>query len=570
MKTEEEKLTGYPSIDKPWLRYYPPDSSSWDIPRGSMYEYMVSQTQNNTNMYVLNYFGKRITYNDFYSQIDSVAESLSAWGIKEGDIITICMLSIPENVYLLYAINKLGAVCNYVAVNWTVEKIRKQIKNTNSKFVFSIDLSIEKIEEAIAGLPVELVVNIPIWYSMPFPLKCILKHKMKKSDRTFIAWTDFIGKKEKSAWNSGNSSNPAVIEYTSGTTGEPKGALIANEAANTISFYYAHMGEMMEYKKGDRFLNILPPFMAYGIFVGLHMPICLGMEVVLCTDPSPEKFAEHFIRFKPNHFTGGPLHIESLINSKKVQKMNLSFVKTAAFGGDNASENWCEKVDTFFREHMCQKLICIGYGMTETAGTFCTSTQPSKCMIPFPHNNIRIVNPDTKEDLKIGEAGEIWITGPTLMCSYYGDTENSDEVISIDDGVRWLHTGDLGYISEEGGLVISGRIKRTYWTVSKDKTINRVYPMVIEKVLNSHYNVLSSAVVGIKNDEVGYITLALVILKKKEDKSKTLAEIDELVRTQLDHYLQPHHYITVDSFPTTSAGKIDYGKIEEIYTTAVL
>ena len=537
-----------------------------------MYEYMLMCTKNNPQKYVINYFGKRVSYKQFLKKIDFTENALLNFGITQGDIVSVCILSIPENYYLFYAINKIGAVVNYVAVNDTAEEMRKKILSVNSKLVFTVNLAEKTLTEAIKGMDISIV-SIPIFESMPFLVSAVVKKETKgvmSGSSRIIPWNKFVKennnpKLEKTRITT-KSDAMALIEYTSGTTGESKGAVHNNISANIIAMNYQNLGWMMEHERGDRFLNCIPPFLAYGIFVGVHMPICLGMEVVLCPNPNADEFVKAFKKYRPNHFAGGALHIDKLMQDPKVQKMDLSFLKTPAFGGDSVTDVWIDRVNDFFHSHGTTKYMARGYGMTEAAGTFATSNQSVQEMIPFPTNNVMIRDVDTDEELKINQEGEIYITGPSLMKEYYGKSDETAKAFIKIDGITWLKTGDLGYVASSGELVISGRLKRIYWTLTKDGVGYRVYPMKIERVISKHENVDSVAVVGVRHPERAYISIAYLKLKDEYKKNSTISEIKDMCAEELSENSLPYRYRVIDRIPTTKAGKIDYKMLEQMVT----
>lgn len=205
-----------------------------------------------------------------------------------------------------------------------------------------------------------------------------------------------------------------------------------------------------------------------------------------------------------------------------------------------------------------------GYGMTEIAGTFATSNQSVQEMIPFPTNNVMIRDVDTDEELKINQEGEIYITGPSLMREYYNKKDETEEAFVNINGITWLKTGDLGYVTQEGELVISGRLKRIYWTLAKDGVGYRVYPMKIEKVISKHNNVDSVAVVGVKHPERAYLSIAYLKLKDDQKKNSTIGEIIEMCSRELNENSLPYRYRVIDKLPTTKAGKIDYKMLEQM------
>lgn len=231
-------------------------------------------------------------------------------------------------------------------------------------------------------------------------------------------------------------------------------------------------------------------------------------------DPDPLKFPRLFMRYKPNHFSGGAIHLQNMIEHPKVKKMDLSFLVTAAWGGDGVNKNWEETVSGFLKEHGAAYGVLNGYGLTETASAFCTKTHHTKGMVPFAKNNVRIVDLDTGEEVPYGREGEILLSGPTLMEGYYNNPGVTRETIFADNGVKWLRTGDIGYITEDGLFYITGRIKRILYAAGADNIPFRIYPMAIENVICSHSWIENCAVVGKPNGEKGYLPIAFIVLKK--------------------------------------------------------
>lgn len=255
-----------------------------------------------------------------------------------------------------------------------------------------------------------------------------------------------------------------------------------------------------------------------------------------------------------------------MMQDSKVQSMDLSFLKTAAFGGDSVTDVWIKRVNDFLKSHGCKKYMARGYGMTEIAGTFATSNQKVQEMIPFPTNNVMIRDVDSGEELKIDQEGEIYINGPSMMREYYGNNNETSEALRDINGTKWLKTGDLGYVSSTGELKISGRIKRIYWTLANDGVVYRVYPMKIERVISKHKNVESVAVIAAKHSERAYLSIAFLVLKDKLAKNSTISEVMELCATDLNEYSRPYRYQIIDKLPATKAGKTDYKTLEQMVT----
>ena len=529
-----------------------------------MYDYMTACNVGRMDETALNYFGRKISHRKLQTEIDRCARALVASGVKPGDVVSLCMLAIPEMIYLLYAINKIGAVSNMVVLNTSEQEMAQQLSN-GGKLVITVDVAAKAVAAAAKEAGVDRIVVIPVHTSMPFFVRTAASLKAPAAPSGVTSWANFIrqGQENPLAVCPGNTKAPAVIEYTGGTTGETKGAVISNRAANAVVFQYKTATTILHFAAGQRFLDVLPPFIAFGVFFGAHMPLCLGFENVVVPDPTPESFLHSYIKFRPNHFSASPLHIEALTKSKTVQKMDMSPTITVSYGGDKAGIEWEDRINAFLKAHGVPYPLSKGYGLTEVASAFCVSSHELAEMIPFARNNIRILDVDTGTDLGYGQEGEICISGPSLMDGYFRNEEATSEKIWEENGVRWLHTGDLGLITEDGFFTVTGRLKRVFWRLGPDNQVLRIYPMSVEQVLDKYPGVEHSAVIGLQNSIDGYRPIAYIIPIAGAD---TITE-DELLsfcHQQLPPAAVPCEVRFIEKFPLTRSGKVDYRALERM------
>ena len=530
-----------------------------------MYAYMTACNADRLDETALNYFGRKITHRRMQTEIDRCARALVACGVKAGDVVSLCLLAMPEAVYLLYAVNKLGAVANFLVLNATPQELHEQIAVSGSKVVVTVSLAEKQITEAVKNSCAEHVISVSLAQSMPPVTAAIFRLKSKPAPSVLTSWNSFMeaGKSVDAAYPDVAKENAAVIEYTGGTTGKAKGVLISNGAANSVAFQYVTTN-ILDFRPGQRFLNILPPFLAYGVFIGIHTAICAGLEDVLSPDPSPSNFPDLFVRFKPHHFSGGPLHIDAMVKDKRIQRMDLSFVRTAAYGGDAMNEEWEFAVSHFLTDHHAPYGLITGYGMTEAAATLCTKTHRTDEMIPLVRNNVRICDLDTGEELPLGQEGEVFFSGPSLMTAYFRNPSETADTVCEENGTRWLRTGDLGYVSENGSFHITGRIKRIFWGVGADNVPYRVYPMETERVLCTHPSVKACAVVGLANGEKGYLPIAYVVLADGTNGNGIEKTLADLCARELHSNAQPYAYRFIAKLPHTPAGKVDFRALERM------
>ena len=565
MISQTDRQAGYPSVDKPWLKYYGEEVLHRPLPEGSMYDYLTACNAERLDAAALNYFGKKVTHRQMQEKIDACARALLAYGVRAGDAVSLCVLAMPEAVYLLYAINKIGAIANMLVMNATEAEIHEKLAVTESKIVITVDLALEKIVQAFRKTTVKHIIGVSLAESMPCVIGTLYKWKSKIKQENIISFSKFLkaGQGKNVGYPEIKADAQAVIAYTGGTTGKAKGVLLSNRAANAIAFQYKYADKVLDFQNGERFLDIIPPFLAYGLFWGVHMGLCTCLEDVLCPDPAPERLPKLFTKYRPNHLSGGPLHMEAMTKDKKIQRMNLSFAKTVAYGGDGMNQEWEDAMSKFLKSHQASYGLMKGYGMTEMAGPVCTSNHKFPVMLPSFSNSIKILDIDTGEELGYDQEGEICVSGPGMMMEYYKNPEATREIIFEENGTRWLRTGDLGHVTKKGYFRLTGRLKRILWSIGADKTPSRVYPMEIENVLSRHPAVDKCAVVGRINGQKGYLVIAYVTLKSKDTGDNIEKELRQLCRQELKENSWPFEYHFVEKLPTTGAGKIDFRTLEK-------
>lgn len=570
---QNKELTGYPSIDKPWLKYYDEKAINTPLPKCSMYEYLYQCNKDYLDNTALNYFGKKITYKKLFENIDKVAVCLQAAGVKKGDIISVCTLTAPESVYLLYAINKVGAVSNWLGLTSPVQDLHEQLASTDSKLVFAVEMAYDLIVEAAKETKVEKIVSIPIEYSMPTAIKAAasLKQKHPKLNGMSIKWKEFLTLGEKNTFEPVeiDCETMALIMYTGGTTGTPKGVMLSNISSNSYHFNlsYTNNCKLTKYEKLGSYLSCVPLFLAFGIISCCHGPLCQSMQLVLAPDPSPDAVGKMVISYKPIHLIAGRLHYDMIIKAAKNKNVKLSFVVSAMYGGEKADSEWEQTVNSALQSNGANCYIQNGYGMTETAAaTLFAPFKNSQCLIPFGNINVMITDPDNYDtEYGYDTEGELCISSNTIMVGYYQNDQETTETIFDKDGSRWLRTHDLAKISEDGLITITGRIKRIYYKNTKDMIAVRVYPMRTEEELSKSKYVERCAVVGVKDDIVAYRSIAYIILKDTTTNSEAVkAELDKLCRENLPESHVPDEYRFVESFPLTRAGKVDYRALEKM------
>ena len=580
---KDKKITGYASIDKPWQKYYSKEAITANIPELTAYQYMVSQNEDNLSTKAIMYYGKKISYKNYIDMIDETARRLYNLGVTEGEVVTVMSVANPELEVLFYALNKLGAVINLIDVRSDYKQIKKYLMEVKSSEVVVMDNFLPEFDKCMEDEDidniVENVITLSPYNSVLFPFNVLAEKKSRKEDSTLYSKIDEIKKKNKyMTWNDLMSVHKyrypryprykknmvAALVHTGGTTGVPKTVKLSNENFNAMAIQYKSLNA--NYNKGDTFLNGIVPFVAYGIVVTIHMPMCLGMTNIIAPILSPKEFTEFMIKYKPNHTITVPTYVEHFVHDRKADSMNWKSLKNLGIGGDYFPEQSEIYVNEFLKNHGSSSIAEKGYGMTEnssTAGVCLVGVNKINSLgIPLPLNTYGIFERGTDKELKYGEEGEICITGPTEMLGYLDNEEEEGKVIKIhSDGKKWIHSEDVGIIDEDGFLFFKGRYKRLI-----PHGGFKLYPSYIEGVIMKHPNIDNCCVISIPDKVYGASPEAHVVIKKDSvsELKKLKEELIKLCQDKLPSYSQPEDFIFEEDLPLTSVGKVDYKKVEKM------
>lgn len=575
MATIENNTEARASIQKPWLKYFPDKYINMPLPRCTMYRMMTSTCEEleKENDVAISYYGTKISFKEFFSRIEEYAAAFSACGVKKGDKVSFLTVSLPETLCAVYALNKLGAVCNFIDVRTDAPHVREYIKKAKSDVLITIEQSFYAVADALDELGLRLVIcqtpaeSLPMHLRVAFRLKSP-RYKIPYDGLRVIRNADFALKgRGKSVPDAGYEPDlPAVITRTGGTTGISKGVVLTNDSMNAIVLNF-RASCMDKVPRKRSLLNFLPVGVSYGIAVGVHMALCLGCEDILIPNFKPDEFDRLVWRFKPNHIIAVPTFYQKLITSPRLKNRDLSFIQTMAAGGDSANDALEDKLEEFRIKHNIQFPIAQGYGMSETSSAvsfgFQSIHKKGSAGIPSLTVVIAAFQPGTDEELPLGVEGELCITGATLMKCYLDEPEETEQVMRChSDGKVWVHTGDIGYVDEDGFVFISGRIKRSIIRFDGHK----VYPLQLERIIMKHPQVTNCVVLGVKDREreQGHLPLAVVELKKGVAGGSAIRrELLQLCRDEVEQRSQPADIVFVKNIPTTKMAKNDYRALED-------
>lgn len=558
-----------PSFEKRWLKDMPSDKEISTIkPTGNLYNYLYECNKNNMNNIAISVPSLKIinnneldfiTYEELFENIDKCVSVFKNIGIEKGDIVPLVMLNIPEASYCLYALNKIGAISCFIDPRMNEFCLKRDIDSVDSKVLLSITYACKKIKNiTFKNNLIKVLMLSTMASSSNTLLKKVLGFQEKITGNSipkrYMNFPELLDNEEKVLQpNDGLDETSASIVFTGGTTGTHKGVLLSNKALNTTVFEHNYLIDNIS--KGEKFLDILPPFIAYGL-TSLHLSLCLGLETILDPVPIPNLFAKKIEKYKPSVAFGGPIHWEHFAMMTKAK--DLSFLKYPVSGGEKLPESTAKKINEVLRKKNANEILD-GYGATETCGVFSIKmpkNTPNTVGYPLRYNNVCIVDSDTIEEKDYNQSGEILISGPSIMECYYQKDEENDKVFITDKyGRKWFRTGDTGMINEKGELIITGRLKRIFVC-----GVTKVYPPELEEIIMEIEGIKKCVVTGVNDERLR--TVPKVHLIKEQHCSYSNQEIETIINEQIKERVGeeavPKYYSFDNDFLYTPSGKVDF------------
>lgn len=560
------------NLNRPWINFYKEGvSPNLDYSDSSMVGYLLEAIARFPEYIAYEYYGNSVTYREFYEQIKKCAQGLKEQGVKEGEKVAICMPNTPSAITMFYAVNMVGAIASMIHPLSAQNEIELYLNQSESTYLFVLDLVYEKVRNILDNTSVKKVFVGSIGDNLKTIKKLLYKYKSRGTRPVIESTEDIMTYKELINYGYGfdgeimtlrKPEDPAVIIYSGGTSGEPKGILLSNLNFNALALQSHLMCDPS--KEGDSVLAILPIFHGFGLGVCIHTPLCCGMKLILVPDFSAKNMIKIIKKHKPNFICAVPSLFETLAKSTRLKSHDLECVKCAVCGGDFMSASLKNLVDKCLLEHGSNAEVRIGYGLSEASAATCLTPsgkyKPGSIGIPFPDTDYKIVKIGTHERANVNEDGEICISGPTVMMGYINNQEETMQTLrKHDDNKIWLHTGDIGCMDEDGYVYFKQRLKRVI--VSNGYNL---YPTYIEDVINTYPDVLTSTVIGIPHPKKTQVAKAYIVLKEGIKPSKDiLRKIKKYLAENLSAYSIPNEYEFRDSLPKTLVGKVAYTKLEE-------
>jgi long-chain acyl-CoA synthetase len=553
---------------KSWLKFYEHVPQTIDYPRVTMYEAILQSANRCLDSIAYDFLDYTSTYRQFISEIDKCADALAAIGLKKGDRITISMPTSPQGIICFYAANKLGAVSSMIHPLSTTNEIEFYLNVAKSRFVLTLDAFYSKFKDLKKTTPLETLIlaRIPDYLR---PLKRIGFNLTKGRKITKVPqdsmvkwWADLMsGSYPHAPQAPMDTDELAVILYSGGTTGVPKGIMLSNMNFISEGMQVSEWGKLSD---ADSILAILPIFHGFGLGVCVNACFMGGGKSILVPQFTPETVAQIISSKKPSFVIGVPTLFDALSRHPKMHKTNLSCLRATFSGADSLPRAVKERFEEMVKKQSGNVQLLEGYGLTEAVTAIMAMPighyREGSIGLPFPDMLAKIVRLDTTEEVPCGEEGEICISGPAVMMGYLDQPEETAETLKRhSDGKIWLHTGDIGTMDEDGFFYFKLRQKR----MIKSSGMN-VYPAQVEDILYRHPEVREACIIGVPDQAQVQLVKGIVVLKNPAKASPQMEKIlIDYCREHLIKWSCPRTIEFRDSLPKTLVGKIAFNKLEE-------
>ncbi|WP_203135431.1 long-chain-fatty-acid--CoA ligase [Microbacterium sp. JZ31] len=552
--------SSHPYASKPWLAAYPPDvpASIGEVTQ-TLLAMLADSVRRHGRRTALEFFGAGVTYRTLWREIELAAEGLRRRGVAKGDRVAIVLPNCPQHVIAFYAVLRLGAIVVEHNPLYTARELRHQFEDHGARHAIVWD----KVHDTVAEFPSDIrpgvIVSVDITAALPLAKRVALRLPVPKaretrarltarpSGRRILTWKDLTGGRGlRRSFAGPDLDDVALLQYTSGTTGAPKGAMLThrNLRANAMQ------GEawVPGLRKGaETFYAVLPLFHAYGLTLCLTFAMSIGAKLVLFPTFDVELVAQASRKSPPTFLPAVPPIYDQLARAAAHGRLDVSSVRFAISGAMSLPVATVERW-----EDASGGLLVEGYGMTEASpvalgNPMGPTRRPGTVGVPFPSTDIRVVDPDDPaKDVPPGEAGELLVRGPQVFGGYWQRPAETAAVL-LTGG--WLRTGDVATVSSDGFVTIVDRLKELIITGGFN-----VSPTEVEQTLESHPDVSAAAVVAVPRGDGGEAVAAAVVLR--EGASVDLGGLRDFCRLHLAEYKVPRRIVAMDDLPRSLIGKV--------------
>jgi long-chain acyl-CoA synthetase len=550
-----------PYDERPWLRFYadgvPTDVPVPDVPLTKLLD---SSAERFPHRKALMFFGRSMTYAKLLSAVDRFAGALRRLDLRKGDRVAVILPNCPQEVIAFYAILRLGAVVVPTNPLYTASELRHQLSDSGARAVVVFDKAYETLAEAMLGTAVEHVIVTSLTEYLPLIKRELLKLPLAKArdlsaelstevpEGARILWFDELLKEGPDSSQQAPIDpvrDLAVLQYTGGTTGRPKGAMLTHR--NLVANAHQTVSWDPKIRPGhDVNLAVVPLFHVFGLTFCLTCTILIGGMVVLIPKFDLDLVLDAIRKHKPTLFPGVPPIYQQLAAAPESKKAGVGDIRTSVSGAMKLARTTVDAFRTGTGGQLVQ-----GYGMTECSPVLMANPLDGNARhvsvgVPFPGTEARIVDEyDPRRVLPVGYPGELIVRGPQIFAGYWNQPAETAETLSRDG---WFRTGDIAVMSPDGFFTLIDR-KRDVIIVDGFN----VYPSEVENVLNSHPGVNEAAVVGIPDSAHGEVATAYII---PHEPPPTPGELIDYCTRHLAEYKVPALIELRPTLPRNMLGKV--------------
>ena len=518
----------------------------------------------------LTFMGKATSYTRLAAEIDRVARAFYALGIRPGTRVLVCLPNVPQAVFCLYGLNRIGAIPTMVHPLSAVSELAFYMNEADCHIAVTLDQFYGKFLEVKKLRPIDKLVVCRASDELAFPLnigqRIMTERKFPKvTGESDLMWKDFLklGESVKDGYVAEKDyRTEAVVLFSGGTTGTTKGIMLSDLNFNALAQQTAEMAHNDVHH--SKMLAAMPVFHGFGLGVCIHTLMFIGGTSILVPRFNVKSYAKLIRKTKPNYIAGVPTLFEAITRNRYLDGADLSCLRGVFSGGDSLTVELKKKFDKFLADHKATVRVREGYGTTECVTACCLTPynkeKEGSIGIPFPDTYFKICKPGTVDELPYGEEGEICLTGPSMMLGYIGhEEENRETMRTHADGHVWLHTGDLGMMDEEGFVYFRQRMKRMIVTSGYN-----VYPSQLENIIEGHPAVQRSCVIGVRDPLKMQRVKAFIVLRDGYKADDAMREdLMAHCKAHIAKYALPSEIEFRDSLPTTLVGKVAYTQLEK-------
>ena len=560
----------YSNIATPWLDSYDGVAPNLDYSEKTLSEAVLERAAEEKDFPALTFMGKATSYTRLAGEIDRVARAFYALGVRPGTRVLVCLPNVPQAVFCLYGLNRIGAVPTMVHPLSAVSELAFYMNEADCHIAVTLDQFYGKFLEVKKQRPIDKLLVCRVSDELAFPLniaqRLMTERKFPKVEgENDLIWKDFMKladtvKEDYVAKK--DFRTEAVVLFSGGTTGTTKGIMLSDLNFNALAHQTANMAHAEVHHA--KMLAAMPVFHGFGLGVCIHTLMYIGGTSILVPRFNVKSYANLIRKTKPNYIAGVPTLFEAITRNRYLDGADLSCLRGVFSGGDSLTIELKKKFDKFLADHNASVRVREGYGTTECVTACCLTPynkeKEGSIGIPFPDTYFQICKPGTCDELPYGEEGEICLTGPSMMLGYIGHEEENKETMRVHaDGHVWLHTGDLGIMDDEGFIYFRQRMKRMIVTSGYN-----VYPSQLENIIEGHPAVQRSCVIGVKDPLKMQRVKAFIVLRDGYKADEAMREdLMKHCKAHIAKYALPSEIEFRDSLPTTLVGKVAYTVLEK-------